>query len=710
MNKTTILLIVLCLTLVNSNAQLVINELSQGPTGNKEYVELLVTGSPVCGAANTVDLRGWIIDDNNSWHGTGSGAGIAGGHVRFASVSQWANVKIGTLILIYNDADISSSVASLTVDTTDSNSDCVFVVPVSSSLLEKNTTLPASAGVMTTYNVGGTIYSSTGNWTCLGMANAADAFHTVSPSNYAAAYHAIGWAMDSTSVNVYYPGSQSGNVIYMANIVDNDPFNSLNYVDSAALNHETPGAPNNSANAAWISMLNHNCQPYTSPSLSIATPAELNCANTSVVLTAITSALGLTYTWSSGASNANTDTVIQAGLYSVTVTDGSASCSASASVSVSQNVAVPDLSIFSTGFSCASVADTLTATSTTPSVTYLWSNGVSGIQNIVTQTGVYEVTATNPDNGCSAQASVNVTAAAGFNISVVGNNTTCGANNGSAIAMVTNGTADSFVWSNGTVNDTVLSLAAGTYTVTASNLAGCSATGSVTINSSGVQAPIISSDKNIMCSGDSAQICAPIGYQSYLWNTGQTGRCIYTMLAGNYYVTVTEQGNCTVSSNAIAISVRALPPVSISVNGDTLRAYNSVTYQWYYNNNPIPDATQSVLVAGQNGNYSVQVSDTNGCTALSNPVVINRTGIASANVIGDVVLYPNPVDDNVFAVEIPELIIGASLQIFTVESRLIYSQILTQTRNLIVSNLSPGTYLVRVISPEGSVLRKMIFY
>jgi hypothetical protein len=73
--------------------------------------------------------------------------------VRFANDTQWANVKIGTLILIYNDADMSPAVTALTVDTSDSNNDCVFVIPVSSALLDKNTTLPASSGTMTTYNL-----------------------------------------------------------------------------------------------------------------------------------------------------------------------------------------------------------------------------------------------------------------------------------------------------------------------------------------------------------------------------------------------------------------------------------------------------------------------------------------------------------------------------------------------------------------------------
>ena len=44
---------------------LYINEVSQGPSGSKEYVELVVVGTPTCFAIPTLDLRGWYIDDNN---------------------------------------------------------------------------------------------------------------------------------------------------------------------------------------------------------------------------------------------------------------------------------------------------------------------------------------------------------------------------------------------------------------------------------------------------------------------------------------------------------------------------------------------------------------------------------------------------------------------------------------------------------------------
>ncbi|MFN8299634.1 MAG: gliding motility-associated C-terminal domain-containing protein [Chitinophagales bacterium] len=266
-------------------AQLIINELSNGPAGAQEYVELLVTGTAVCGSPNTVDLRGWIIDDNNSWHATGSGTGIASGHTKFDSIPQWANVKIGSIILVYNDAEMSPATTALTADPSDANGDCVYIVPISSSVLLKNTTLPASGGTMTTYAVAGTPYSTTGTWNQLGMANGGDAFHTVSPANYSQAYHAIGWGNNTTALNVYFSASQGGSVINMTNAIDNDPFNQANYTNTSASTDETPGAPNNAANAAWIQSMNNNCQTFTPPT----TTRNLSiCSGQSIVIGGVT--------------------------------------------------------------------------------------------------------------------------------------------------------------------------------------------------------------------------------------------------------------------------------------------------------------------------------------------------------------------------------------------------------------------------------------
>jgi hypothetical protein len=77
----------------------VINEISQG-SASKEYVELVVTGTP----GTTIDLRGWIIDDNSGIFSAGYGTqlGIAPGHIKFSDICTWEKVPVGSIILLYN--------------------------------------------------------------------------------------------------------------------------------------------------------------------------------------------------------------------------------------------------------------------------------------------------------------------------------------------------------------------------------------------------------------------------------------------------------------------------------------------------------------------------------------------------------------------------------------------------------------------------------
>ncbi len=629
--KRIYLLLSLSIIFSFTQAQLIINELSQG-TGTKEYVELLVTGTPVCGGANTVDLRGWIIDDNNSWHGNN---GIAGGHVRFANIAQWASVKIGSLILIYNDADMSPAVAALGVDTNDVNGNCVYVVPISSAVLDKNNNIPASSGTMVSYALGSPTYTSTGNWVILGMANGGDAFHTVSPANYAIPYHAIGWGGtgDSAKLNVFFSGSQSGEVIYMANMVDNNPFNAANYVDSAILNNETPGLPNNAANAAWIASLNHNCQPFVSPSISINTPAQITCSNATSILTASSSTSGLIYTWSNSVTGAN-DTVSAAGTYYVTATDG------------------------------------------------------GGI--------------------CTTIDSVTVTSVNSLSISITPSNTTCGNSNGSAWVSVVNGTANGYAWSNGGTNNLIGGLAAGTYHVTVTGSGGCSAVDSVEILSSSLTPVTISSAATVLCGGDSTRICAPGGYVSYLWNLGGTDSCIFAKQAGNYYVTVTDQANCTATSNHLPLNYYPVPSVSISVNGDSLTSNNATGYQWYLNNSPIPNATSALYVATVTGNYTVEVTDANGCHATSNPTTITITSIDKLNSSEGVTVYPNPLSAGSWQLNVGENLIGSVVEVFEADGRLVFKAIITSQKTAIELEAAKGVYLMKVSSKQQTITKKLI--
>ncbi len=301
-------------------AQLVINEISQGESGSKEYVELVVIGDNTGCSTDSVDIRGWIIDDNNGWHAAGSGNGIAQGHMRFANIPQWEKVPVGALIVIYNHNDVNPLLPPADPDDTLPNN-CVYVVPGNSNTLERNTSIPVVNGNM---GYGGP-YTAGGNWTTTGMANADDTYQIIDPANLTTWYHAVSWGSNhDASANpgkITFAGSAAGDVIYMSNASSNDPFDQTNWTnisinngDGSQANDETPGFGNSVANSLWIDTLRNGCMPF----LPASTPMDDEiCEGESSTLTA---SGGGTYEWSDMSTNANlTVTPAADQTYTVTV-------------------------------------------------------------------------------------------------------------------------------------------------------------------------------------------------------------------------------------------------------------------------------------------------------------------------------------------------------------------------------------------------------
>lgn len=105
---------------------LIINEISQGDGGNKEFIELLVVGTP----GTTVDLRGWVFDDNNGLFSAGASSdeGIAAGHVAFEDNCTWEKVPVGSIIVFYNADDPNGALPA--DDPTDADADFTYVIPI----------------------------------------------------------------------------------------------------------------------------------------------------------------------------------------------------------------------------------------------------------------------------------------------------------------------------------------------------------------------------------------------------------------------------------------------------------------------------------------------------------------------------------------------------------------------------------------------------
>lgn len=245
-------------------AQLAINEVSQGTSGNKEYVEFVVVGTHTC-SDTAADLRGWIFDDNGGWYGTSA---ISAGCYRFPAIANWAAVPYGSIILVYNDGDKNTSITQ-NDDPTDANHDGVYILPISSSYLEMNGSDPNSgSGSAFSYPSSG--FAGTGVWTNMALNNNGDAVATISPTAPAVAYSAITYGNLSGGVHIATSGGQK---VYYAT---GSQFNSAaGWTYGSSPTNETPGAANNTANQTWITSL----QQIVSGGMIYSTVYDTICAN-----------------------------------------------------------------------------------------------------------------------------------------------------------------------------------------------------------------------------------------------------------------------------------------------------------------------------------------------------------------------------------------------------------------------------------------------
>lgn len=281
--------------------------------------------------------------------------------------------------------------------------------------------------------------------------------------------------------------------------------------------------------------------------------------------------------------------------------------------------------------------------------TYKWSNGSTAQTAGVAASGTYSVTVTN-DVGCKAIDSVAVTIhpASLFNLaqtlcvgeSLTVNNTVYNENNPTGTEVLVGGNSngcDSVInvqlsfypvvtesittsvcqGETYTIGNQTFSTA-GTFTVLFPNSStnGCDSTVTLVLTVNPVPTPNLGANQAI-CQGQSANLNAGVGFDSYVWSTGATTQTIVATTAGNYSVTVTGTNGCT-GSDELGLTVNPTPNVNLGTNqtvceGETVTLNAGAgfsSYAW-----STGASTQSINVS-QTGTYSIVVTNASGCTDL----------------------------------------------------------------------------------------------
>ncbi len=231
---------------------------------------------------------------------------------------------------------------------------------------------------------------------------------------------------------------------------------------------------------------------------------------------------------------------------------------------------------------------------------------------------------------------------------VVTNISCNGGTNGTINLTPSGGTGPyTFNWGGGITTEDRTGLAAGTYSVTITDLNGC--TGTVSGISVTQPISIVSGTAivtNVACNGGSngtIDLTSTGGTapHTYLWNDGITTEDRYAGLAsGTYSVIITDNNGCTNTVSGItitqptAISLTPASQINIACNGGSNGAVTvnaatggtpGYTYDWTPGT-PTGDGTTSVTGLGI-GTWTCIVTDANGCTTSVNFTVTEPSAI-----------------------------------------------------------------------------------
>lgn len=296
----------------------------------------------------------------------------------------------------------------------------------------------------------------------------------------------------------------------------------------------------------------------------------------------------------------------------------------------------------------AEVSPELNACSTTPvsittlSTTYTYSNWTFATATLSTTANSFTAAAltANYTGAVSCEEAnvfcFDVVNPPNFSMGGVITNTCPGQSTGGFDFHTNNGTTPfSFVWSNGATTLDIQNIGVGTYTVTATDANGCTATQGGTVGHKQV-ATVVMNNATAACSNDgaaSASVSGGFSTYSFLWDAGagsQTSSTATGLTLGNTYtVTVNTNVGCTTSAS-ITLPAPSTISVGFTANNATcgspdgsLTAAGSggtapYTYAWEAAAGSQSTATATGLTPG---NYTVSVSDaTGGCTTASGNV------------------------------------------------------------------------------------------
>ncbi|MCZ7554990.1 MAG: choice-of-anchor L domain-containing protein [Bacteroidia bacterium] len=271
-------------------------------------------------------------------------------------------------------------------------------------------------------------------------------------------------------------------------------------------------------------------------------------------------------------------------------------------------------------------------------VSYAWSNGATGSRLIVSTAGRYSVTVTTAEGctGVSPEVEVLLYPQPRPQLRFVSSAAVC---EGDSVLIEVMGDYADIEWNTGSRGKTIAlrsPLVVWAHVVTADGCRGVSDTLQARILPN--PQPVIVADGPLeFCEGDSVRLRTSEAFASWSWSGGEATQSIVVRASGVYGVRVVNIEGCEGNAESVRVIVHPNPPEPvITRDGRLLRAPAGYLYEWYEDDagslQPIPGEESDTLVFSFGVWYRVRVRTPFGCSALSRPILIPLSEMATSTV------------------------------------------------------------------------------
>lgn len=222
--------------------------------------------------------------------------------------------------------------------------------------------------------------------------------------------------------------------------------------------------------------------------------------------------------------------------------------------------------------------------------------------------------------------------------------------------------------------------------------------------------------EDVMCEGDSTGVItlttpADVNIE---WSTGDMNVSEITNLtAGDYAYTMTNAAGCEFEGNAtINTEIMLTAPIITQMVNELNIPNEYASYQWYLEGVAIAGANSSSWVAQEDGNYSVEVTNSEGCSIISDVIpvmVLSANGVAKPYFNCSV--FPNPFTNEI-GIQMTGFKVGeCKVKVKNILSQCVFEKeinVLSDDLHFInLENLQIGVYFLEVSQMNHKMVLKI---